>query len=119
MKFMEKWELDFNWLKIRHFVKDTMKVEELPNLETILFLLGLQELGVIVTRMSKERKVEVTTLGMCVVLSQDGYFEKDGYDDEGWPVWKELKPFVPKNEIEEEKILKELTIRYFEDKYDL
>ena len=116
---MEKWELDFNWLKIRHFVKDTMKVEEMPNLETILFLLGLQELGIIVTQMSKERKVEVTTLGMCLILSQEGYFVKEGYDDEGWPVWKELKPFTPENDIEEDKILKELTIRYFEEKYDL
>ncbi len=116
---MKNWEFDFKWLKIRHFIKDTMKVGELPNLETILFLLGLQELGVIVTRMSKKRKIEITTLGMCLILSLDGYFIKDGYDEEGWPVWKELKPFKPDNDLEEEKILKELIIRYFEEKYNL
>ncbi len=116
---MENWEIDFNWLKVRHFVKDAFNASELPNLETILFLIGMQELGIAVTELSKKRKLEITTLGICKVLSLEAYFEKSGYDDEGWPVWKELKPFKPANDTEKEKILKQLTIKYFEDEYEV
>ena len=41
----ETWELDFEWLRVRHLVQDTMKRDSLPDLNAILFLVGIQELG--------------------------------------------------------------------------
>jgi len=111
--------MDFNWLKIQHFVKDALKVDSLPGLETVLFLIGLQEIGVIVAGMSPKRKLEVTYAGTCAVLSQEGYYEKTGTDENGWPLWKELKPFEPANDMEKNDILKRLVVRYFEDNYGL
>ncbi|HHH54473.1 MAG TPA: hypothetical protein ENK91_12505 [Bacteroidetes bacterium] len=116
---MEEWEIDFNWLKVQHFVKDSLNVEELPSMETILFMIGLQDLGIITTKFTKEQKVGITSLGTCVVLSQYGYFERKGIDETGWPVWIELKPFNPKNDIEEQKTIKQAIIKYFEENYDI
>jgi hypothetical protein len=116
---MEQWELNFNWLKVQHFIKDKFGISVLPNLDTVLFLIGIQEIGKINTDYSKEDKLGITTLGMCVVLSQDGYFKQDGFDKSGWPIWKELKPFTPKDDIEEQNIFKNLVLLYFEQNYDL
>ena len=54
---MEYWERDFEWLKVRHIVKDAMKKDALPDLQTVLFLIGVQELGRIPkTKFTKEEK---------------------------------------------------------------
>ena len=113
---MEKWELDFNWLKIQHFVKDKFNKESLPKLETVLFITGLQELGKIPEDMTLEKKLDITTLGIYKVLSLGGYYEEIGRDKDGWPLWKELKPFEPANEQERQNILKKYIIEYFENK---
>ena len=42
---MESWEFDFEWLRVQHLVKKRMHRDDLPNLNGILFLIGIQELG--------------------------------------------------------------------------
>ncbi len=116
---MENWELNFKWLKLQHYVKDKFTMEVLPNIDTVLFLIGIQKLGRIQDDYTKEDKLSITTLGMCEVLKQEGYFEEVGIDDEGWPVWNELKPFEPKSDIEGQEILKMNAIEYFERDFDL
>jgi len=116
---MEKWELDFHWLRIRHFVKERFNQKDLPKLETVLFIIGLQELGKIPQDMTLEKKLDITTLGMCAVLSLGGYCQKDGSDDDGWPVWRQIKPFAPANEGERQDLLKRYIIEYFEKYYGI
>ncbi len=116
---MENWELNFKWLRLQHFIRDKFKMEVLPNIDTVLFLTGIQKLGKIQDDYSKEDKLSITTLGMCEILKQEGYFEETGIDDEGWPVWKELKPFEPESDIKGQEILKINAIDYFERYYDL
>ncbi len=113
---MENWELNFNWLKLQHFVKDKFEMEVLPNIDTILFMIGIQKLGRLQEEYTKEDKLSITTLGMCEVLSLEGYFEDNGIDDEGWTVWIEKKPFEPKSDAEGQEMLKRLSITYFEKK---
>jgi hypothetical protein len=42
---MEIWERDFEFLRVRTLVKTALKKDTLPDLQTILFLIGVQELG--------------------------------------------------------------------------
>ena len=42
---MEDWQIDFEWLKVRHYIKDALKHEKLPDFQAVLFLIGVQELG--------------------------------------------------------------------------
>ncbi len=116
---MEKWELDFNWLRVQHFVKDAFGKQDLPNLETILFVIGYQELGNVKETYTNKDKLEVVYLGTCKVLSLGGFMEYRGVDDEGWPIWEEIEKFEPKNYQIRQTELKKYIIRYFEYNYDI
>lgn len=85
-----------------------------PNLNTMLFLIGIQELGKGIRRYSKEEKQDLMNLGTCAILSNSGYFGFYGYDEDGWPHWDILKA-VPKMDLQEqERFLMEHIILYFE-----
>lgn len=87
---------------------------KLPNMEAILFLIGIQELGKIRRKFSKEQKQDLMHVAVCTLLSRSGYYELEGRDEEGWPHFREAKP-LPKMGLEDqEQLLKEHIIRYFE-----
>jgi hypothetical protein len=84
-----------------------------PNMEAILFLIGVNEINNLKKKYTKEQKQDLMHVAVCTLLSQSGYFELDGYDKDGWPHFKELQP-VPKMEMmEQEAFLKEHVIAYF------
>lgn len=113
---MEAWELDFEWLKIRHIVKDAMKKEHLPDFQTILFLVGVQELGRWKKEnFTKEEKKDLMHVAVCTLLEQDGFYTFEGRDQDGWPHWKENIPFNVKGVQDQEFILKKNIIRYFKE----
>jgi len=112
---MEDWELDFEWLKVRHFVKDVFKKETLPDLNAVLFLIGIQELGRWQASFSKEEKQDLMHIAVCKLLSYDGFFEFVGRDADGWPHWKALKPAAIRGVEEQETLLKSRAIRYFKE----
>lgn len=116
---MEQWEIDFSWLKVQHFIKDKLGASSLPKLESVLFIIGLQETGVYKREYSKEEKIGITNAGTMAVLSQNEYFRKTGTDLEGWPVWEMVKPYEPENELFRQNELKVMIIRYFEDRYGI
>lgn len=112
---MEDWELDFEWLKVRHFVQDVFKKETLPDLNAVLFLIGIQELGRWQATFSKEEKQDLMHIAVCKLLSYDGFFEFVGRDADGWPHWKALKPAGIRGVEEQETLLKIKAIRYFKE----
>lgn len=111
---MEEWELDFAWLEVRHFVKDSVGRTDLPNLNAILFLVGIQELGFIKDKYTKEEKQDLMHIAVCELLSQDGFYEFVGRDEEGWPHYQPLRPPTAKGVKEQERLLKEKLIQYFQ-----
>ncbi|HHB78670.1 MAG TPA: hypothetical protein ENK85_05510 [Saprospiraceae bacterium] len=110
---MDDWQLDFEWLRIRHYVKDTLNLEKLPDFNQIMVLIGIQELGILREDFSKEEKEYLLHIATCRLMTPEGYFEFDRYDDDGWPHWKELKPFSGSEE-EKEKYLMRMTVPYFD-----
>ena len=115
---MESWELDFEWIKIRHFVKDCLKRTELPDLNIILFLIGIQELGKPITsKFTKEEKNDLMHIGSCRLLSEEGYYAYQGQDQDGWPHYELLKPFTLAGVKEQEIFLKRVIISYFNKYY--
>lgn len=110
---MEVWEFEFEWLRVRHFVKDSMNYDALPELNSILLLIGIQELGQLRTKFTKEEKQDLMHIAVCRLLSYDGYYEFYGLDADGWPHWKLIKPIVTKGVGEQEQLLKEKVIEYF------
>jgi len=82
---MEEWQLDFKWLEVRHYVKDSLSRTELPDLNGILFMIGIQELGRWQEKFTKEEKQDLMHIAVCRLLSIDGFYEFAGRDADGWP----------------------------------
>jgi len=109
----EKWEQDFEWLRVKHYVKDAMGKDDLPDLQTILFLIGVQELGVLQKSFTKEEKQDLMHIAVCSLLSEDGYYTFKGNDQDGWPHWEKNRAIKKISLEEQENLLIEKTINYF------
>lgn len=115
MEKLETWELDFEWLKVRHLVKNAVGKEELPSMNAVLMMVGMQELGRWKSSFTKEEKQDLMHIAVCRLLSYDGYYEFAGRDADGWPHWKALKTIDHSGVEEQEVYLKVKIIRYFKD----
>lgn len=115
---MEDWAFEFEWLRIRHFVKDRIGSKELPDLNAILLLIGIQELGRLqVGKFTKEEKRDLMHIASCRLLGQDGYYAFKGLDHDGWPHFEMLKPFSLKGVNAQERYLKEKIVQYFKEEF--
>lgn len=85
-----------------------------PDLEAILFLIGLQETGFIREKVSKEQKQDLMHVAVCTVLSQSGYYILEGNDGEGWPHFKQVKELPPMPLPEQENFIKDHVLLYFQ-----
>jgi hypothetical protein len=88
------------------------------DLNGVLFIIGMQELGKGAKRFSKEEKQDLMHIAICKVLSLSGYYELDGQDAEGWPHWKMVKKLPHFDLLEQEKLLKMHVLEYFEQEYN-
>ena len=84
------------------------------DLNAVLFLIGVQELGKGPIRFSKEAKQDLMHIAVCKVLSSSGYYAFDGHDKDGWPMWTLSRPLPSGDLIAQENLLKEHVIRYFQ-----
>lgn len=112
---MEDWELDFEWLHVQHKVKEAMQRDTLPDLNTVLFLIGIQELGRWKKNFSKEEKQDLMHVGVCSLLSYEGYFEFVGRDEDGWPHFRQVAEMPAQTTQQQERLLKINAIRYFKE----
>ncbi len=112
---MEPWELDFEWLRVQHIVRKAMRREQLPDLNTVLFLVGIQELGRWKKGFSKEEKQDLMHIAVCRLLSYEGYFEFVGRDADGWPHWRQVLEMPRRDTTAQETLLKILAVRYFKE----
>ena len=112
---LEDWQLDFEWLKVRHYVKDTFSKSELPDMNAILFVIGLQELGAPKKVFTKEEKQDLMHIAVCALLEPEGYYTFEGLDHDGWPHYNVSKAMVKLSLEEQERLLKEKIVQYFRD----
>jgi hypothetical protein len=112
---MENWEFEFEWLRLRSAVKKVFDRDALPDLNGILFIIGMQELGRWKKGFTKEEKQDLMHVAVCRLLSYDGHYEFIGRDADGWPHWKMLKPLPARPLEAQEQFLKEKVIQYFRD----
>jgi hypothetical protein len=87
-----------------------------PDMETVLFLIGIQEFGDIKAKFTKEQKQDLMHVATCSLLSQSGYYELEGVDEEGWPHFRQLKSLPVMSLKEQEDFLKDHILLYFEQR---
>ena len=114
---LEDWEFEFEWLKVRHYIKDQFGKSALPDLNAILFLIGIQELGQVKNTWTKEEKQDLMHIATCQLLSLRGYYTLEGLDHDGWPHYKLAKRIPAFSLEDQEKMLKELIIQYFNENF--
>ena len=112
---MEQWELEFEWLRIRNVVQERFQREALPDLNGMLFLIGIQELGRWKNSFSKEEKQDLMHIAVCRLMSYDGHYAFVGRDADGWPHWDLIHAIPPGTLKEQEDRLKINIIRYFRE----
>lgn len=88
------------------------------DLNGVLFLIGVQELGRGAKAFSKEEKQDLMHIAICKVLSLSGYYELEGVDEDGWPHWKLVRKLPHFDLLEQEKLLKMHIMEYFEKEYN-
>lgn len=111
--FKRDLELERSWhILLRHIEESLGKKPK--DLNGVLFLIGVQELGQGYRLFSKEEKQDLLHIAICKVLSLAGYYELEGLDREGWPHWKVIKKLPHFDLLEQEKLLKMHVLEYFE-----
>ena len=87
-----------------------------PNdLNAVLFLIGVQELGLGAKTFSKEEKQDLLHIETCKLLSYDGHYKFIKLDEQGWPHY-ELNIPVEKNPIRDQvRLLRKNALKYFKE----
>jgi hypothetical protein len=114
--FQRDLEFDRQWQRLLTEIETAMGMKP-KDLNGVLFIIGVQELGKGFQRFSKEEKQDLMHIGICRVLSVSGYYELQGTDKDGWPHWKLVKKLPHFDLLEQEKLLKLHVVEYFEKEY--
>ena len=102
----------------RKWSRLTLKIQQTlgkrpKDLNGVLFLIGVHELGRGYAEFSKEEKQDLMHIAICKVLSLSGYYELEGLDKDGWPHWKMVRKLPHFDLLEQEQLLKQQVIEYF------
>ncbi len=114
MVFKKDLELQKRWVDLLYKIKE-MTGKRPADLNAVLFLIGVQELGQGARTFSKEEKQDLLHIAICKVLSIDGYYQLEGHDEHGWPHWILVKKLPRFDILEQEKLLKIQILEYFKE----
>lgn len=103
------------WNKVVELLSESFGGGEVLDLDSIIFIVGLQELGKGFKKYKKDEKVNIMHVAICSVLEPFGYYEYMGVDEDGWPHFdkKENLPFLKAGE--QTILMKEAMVKYFEE----
>jgi hypothetical protein len=84
------------------------------NIDGVIYLVGLQELGQGFREFKKDEKVNLMHIAICKLLEPYGYYEFDYFDDDGWPHYKTLTELPNLKPGEQSVLMKEAILNYFD-----
>lgn len=103
----ERWELIVTKLSAKFADGETL------NLDAIVYLIGMQELGQFDRKFKKDHKIDLMHIAICKLLSPYGYYEFDFVDEEGWPHYKVKEPLPHLKAGEQSILMKDAIVNYF------
>ena len=103
----EKWKLLVEKLSTQFADGDTI------DLDAIIYLIGVQELGKGHGVFKKDEKVNLMHIAICKLLEPYGYYEFDFIDPDGWPHYKTLAALPSLKAGEQTVLMKEAIVKYF------
>lgn len=110
IQLKDRWELLVKQLSGKFSDGDPLE------LDAIIYLVGVQELGQYHRRYKKDDKLDLMHIAICRLLEPYGYYEFSFFDDEGWPHYT-IKEELPTLKAGEQTVLmKEAIVNYFLEK---
>jgi len=88
---------------------------DILNLDSIIYLIGVQELGQGKKVFKKDEKINLMHIAICKLLEPYGYYEFDFFDKDGWPHYKIVTDLPNLKPGEQAVLMKEAIIHYFEE----
>ena len=109
-------QLKERWEQVVQQLSERFSDGELLDLEGIIYLIGVQELGKPNQTFKKDEKVNLMHIAICRLLEPYGYYEFDYFDKEGWPHYKVKAELPPLKAGEQSILMKEAVVSYFIEK---
>jgi hypothetical protein len=111
----EENKLKKGWKEVQQEVSAKFGGGEILDVDSIIFLIGIQELGKGFKNYSKDEKLNIMHIAICRLLEPFGYYEFEFYDKDGWPHYKTLDELPQLKSGEQTVLIKEAIVMYFEE----
>ncbi|MCB9262253.1 MAG: hypothetical protein H6607_07760 [Flavobacteriales bacterium] len=85
------------------------------DMNAVLLVIGIRELGTLKAGYTKEEKVRLMHIAVCRLFSKSGFYQLTGINKKGWPEWKKIKDLPFADVFEQEALLRQHIVEYFED----
>jgi len=118
MVYQKDLETERKWNALLNMLESNLGKRP-KDLNSVIFLIGVQELGQGPKIFNKEEKQDLMHIAICKLLSSSGFYKLDGLDAQGWPHWVPTKNLPHFDLLEQEKLLKIHAIEYFEEELHL
>ncbi len=92
----------------------SLKLGEELDIQAIIYLVGLQELGFNFKKFSKDQKLDIMHVAICTLLLPYGYYTFDGRDKDHWPHFTATDNLPNLKAGQQLQLMKEAIINYFE-----
>jgi len=109
-------QLKERWEKVVEILSNQFSQGEDLDLDAIIYLIGIQELGKIHREFKKDEKVNLMHIAICRLLEPYGYYEFDFVDKDGWPHYSVKEELPPLKAGEQSVLMKEAIVNYFLEK---
>jgi len=109
-------QLKWRWEKLVQILSDKFSQGEDLDLDAIIYLIGVQELGKFSQTYKKDEKLNLMHIAICRLLEPYGYYEFEYFDKEGWPHYKIKEELPPLKAGEQSVLMKEAIVNYFLEK---
>lgn len=103
------------WSKVEKFFVENFDTDKHPQIDTILFLIGVQELGSGKQKYTKDDKLNILHIAVCRLLEPFGYYKFSHYDDDGYPHFEVVEELPELKPNEQQILMKKAIIQYFID----
>lgn len=109
-------QLKERWEQLVTILSNRFADGETLDLDAIIYLIGVQELGQFNRKFKKDEKVNLMHIAICRLLEPYGYYDFDYFDEDGWPHYT-VKEQLPALKAGEQSVLmKGAIVDYFIEK---
>ena len=83
------------WEELVSRLSDQFTDGEPIDLDGIIYIIGIQELGKTNQKFEKDDKINLMHIAICRLLEPFGYYEFDYFDEDQWPHYKVIDELPP------------------------